>query len=259
VESAPSASGTVLVNLSRQIALEKAANDGGFEIIEPQSDGSVTLASSDVEARLRVIADDAGFLVTVDDAGLARELATEGRYEQAGFQSFIARRPDNVVALIRRVWQLSRALPDAPLKRFEDALAHVGEEFRTEVEALVRRRIGQTEFRAGLLDYWQGRCAVTEIAQPELLRASHIKPWAHCDNNAERLDVYNGFLLTADWDAAFDAGLVSFDVNGATIFSPKLTDTARSRLGEGCLRADRPLTDRHRQYLTWHATRVFVG
>jgi putative restriction endonuclease len=248
MESASSANGEVLVNLSRQIELEKAANDGGFEIIEPQSDGSVMLASSDVEARLIVIADDAGFLVAIDDAGLARELATEGRYEQARLQSFVARRPESLAALIRRVWQLSRALPDAPLKRFEDALAHVGEEFRTEVEALVRRRIGQTEFRAGLLDYWQGRCAV-----------SHLKPWAHCGNNAERLDVYNGFLLTADWDAAFDAGLVSFDANGAAIFSPKLNETARSRLGEGRLRADRPLTDRHRRYLTWHATRVFIG
>ena len=259
VESAPSASGKVLVNLSRQIALEKAANDGGFEIIEPQSDGSVTLASSDVEARLRVIADDAGFLVAVDDAGLARELATEGRYEQARLQSFVAGRPDNLVGLIRRVWQLSRALPDAPLKRFEDALARVGEEFRTEVEALVRRRIGQIEFRAGLLDYWQGRCAVTGIAQPELLRASHIKPWADCGNNAERLDIYNGFLLTADWDAAFDAGLVSFDTNGAAFFSPKVTDAARTRLGEGRLRSERPLTEKHRRYLTWHTARVFLG
>lgn len=247
------------MNLSQQIELEKAANDGGFEIIEPQSDGSVVLGSSDVEARLIVIADEAGFLVSIDDASLTREMATEGRYEQAGPQSFVARRPEYLAALIRRAWQLSRALPDAPLKRFEDALSHVGEEFRTEVEALVRRRIGQTEFRAGLLDYWQGRCAVTGIAQPELLRASHIKPWAHCGNNAERLDVYNGFLLTADWDAAFDAGLVSFDATGAAIFSPKLTKTARSRLGEGRLRADRPLTDRHRDYLTWHATRVFVG
>ena len=66
------------MNLSRQIELEKAANDGGFEIIEPQPDGTVTLASSDVEARLIVIADDAGFLVAVDDDGLARELATKG-------------------------------------------------------------------------------------------------------------------------------------------------------------------------------------
>jgi hypothetical protein len=72
------------VNLSRKIELEKAANDGGFEIIEPQSDGSIALGSSDVEVRLTVIADDAGFVVAINDSGLTRELATEGRYEQAG-------------------------------------------------------------------------------------------------------------------------------------------------------------------------------
>jgi putative restriction endonuclease len=247
------------VNISRQIELEKAANDGGFELIEPLLDGSVVLASSDVEARLIVSADDAGFLVSIDDRGLVRELEAEERYESGGPQTFLARRPDNLAGLIRRIWQLSRALPDAPLKRFEDALAHAGEEFRTEVEALVRRRLGQTEFRAGLLDYWQGRCAVTGIVQPELLRASHIKPWAHCANDTERLDVHNGFLLTADWDAAFDAGLVSFDANGVAIFSPNVTEAARTRLGDGRLRSDRPLTDKHRRYLAWHATKVFVG
>jgi putative restriction endonuclease len=247
------------ITLAHRIVLEKAANDGGFEVIEPQLDGTVALSSSDVGARLRVNADDAGYLVSTDDAGLIRELAAEGRYEPFGPESFVARRAEDLTALIRRIWQLSRALPDAPLKRFEDALAHVGEEFRTEVEALVRRRLGQTEFRAGLLDYWQGRCAVTGIAQPELLRASHIKPWAHCANDAERLDVYNGFLLTADWDAAFDAGLVSFDRDGVAVFSPALSQAARTRLGEGRLRTDRPLTDKHRQYLVWQATRVFVG
>lgn len=246
------------MNLSQRIELEKAANDGGFELIEPRLDGSVALASSDVEAQLIVNADDAGFLVSIDNGGLARELEAEGRYELGGPRTFLARRPGNLAGLIRRIWQLSRALPDAPLKRFEDALAHAGEEFRTEVEAMVRRRLGQSEFRAGLLDYWQGRCAVTGIAQPELLRASHIKPWAHCANDAERLDVHNGFLLTADWDAAFDAGLVSFDANGVAVFSPTLTEAARTRLGDGRLRGDRPLTDKHRQYLAWHATKIFI-
>jgi hypothetical protein len=245
------------VNLSRKIELEKAANDGGFEVIELQLDGTIALASSDVAARLRVSADEAGFVIVIDDVALARELAAEG--QGAGPQAFVARRPEDLTALIRRVWQLSRALPDAPLKRFEKALPQIGEEFRTEVEALVRRRLGQTEFRAGLLDYWQGSCAVTGIAQPELLRASHIKPWAHCENDAERLDVYNGFLLTADWDAVFDAGLVSFATDGVAVFSPTLSQAARTRLGAGRLRADRPLTDKHRQYLAWHATRVFVG
>jgi predicted restriction endonuclease len=114
-------------------------------------------------------------------------------------------------------------------------------------------------FRAGLLDYWQGSCAVTGVAQPEMLRASHIKPWAHCGNNAERLDVHNGFLLTADWDAAFDAGLVSFDRDGAAVHSPMLSQAARIRLGAGRLRADRPITDKHKQYLEWHVSKVFVG
>jgi putative restriction endonuclease len=247
------------VNLSRKIELEKSANDGGFEVIELQFDGTVTLASSDVEARLRVSADDAGFIIAITDLALARELSVEGHYEVVSSQAFVARRPEDLSSLIRRIWQLSRALPDAPLRRFEEALTQVGHEFRTEVEALVRRRIGQTEFRAGLLDYWQGRCAVTDIAQPELLRASHIKPWAHCGNDAERLDIHNGFLLTADWDAAFDAGLVSFNLDGLTMFSPALSEAARTRLDAGRLRADRPLTDRHRQYLAWHAARVFVG
>ena len=34
-------------------------------------------------------------------------------------------------------------------------------------------------------------CAVTGVAEPRLLRASHIKPWAKCDTDAERLDVFD--------------------------------------------------------------------
>jgi hypothetical protein len=83
-----------LAYLSQWIELEKAANDRGFEVIEPRLDGSVALASSDVEAQLIVSADDAGFLVSIDDGGLARELAAEGRYEPGGPQTFLARRPD---------------------------------------------------------------------------------------------------------------------------------------------------------------------
>ena len=39
-----------------------------------------------------------------------------------------------------------------------------------------------------------------------MLRASHSVPWAACASDAERLDVHNGLLLAAHWDAAFDAG-----------------------------------------------------
>ena len=82
------------------------------------------------------------------------------------------------------------------------------------------QRIGQDIFRKALLAYWNGRCPLTGIADPELLRASHIKPWSACETDAERLDVHNGLLLSALWDAAFDKGLVTFADDGTPILSP---------------------------------------
>ena len=73
----------------------------------------------------------------------------------------------------------------------------------TEAERLVIQRIGQDVFRDALMAYWGGRCPLTGITEPGLLRASHIVPWADC-TDAQRLDVHNGLLLSALWDAAFD-------------------------------------------------------
>jgi putative restriction endonuclease len=80
----------------------------------------------------------------------------------------------------------------------------------TEVQRLVRQRVGQQAFRHAMLDYWGGACAVTGVAVPQALRASHAKAWALCATDAERLDVYNGFLLSANLDALFDANLATF-------------------------------------------------
>ncbi len=71
----------------------------------------------------------------------------------------------------------------------------------TEAERLVVQRVGQDLFRSALLDYWQGRCCVTGLSVPSLLKASHIKPWAKCASDNERLDVFNGLLLAPHLDA----------------------------------------------------------
>jgi hypothetical protein len=88
----------------------------------------------------------------------------------------------------------------------------------TEREALISARLGQGLFRTRLMSVWKGRCAVTDIQIPALLRASHIKPWRMSDNS-ERLDPENGLLLVANLDAAFDAGLLSFTDTGRMLFS----------------------------------------
>jgi putative restriction endonuclease len=80
------------------------------------------------------------------------------------------------------------------------------------------------------MDYWGARCPITGITDPALLRASHIVPWAECDD-AQRLDVHNGLLLSALWDAAFDTGLVSFVNDGTVLASLELSVAARTALG----------------------------
>jgi predicted restriction endonuclease len=115
------------------------------------------------------------------------------------------------------------------------------------------QRIGQEIFRARLMDYWQGRCPLTGISDQALLRASHIIPWSQCESDAERLDVHNGLLLSALWDAAFDRALVTFDDEGKPQFSPSLSEPARAEL-----RWNSPLslTDNHRRRLARHRERA---
>jgi hypothetical protein len=83
-----------------------------------------------------------------------------------------------------RVYKLGVSLPDAPLARYRARTADLPQ--TTEAGRFVIQRISQDIFRAALMDYWGSRCPVTGITDPALLRASHIVPWAECDD-AQRL------------------------------------------------------------------------
>lgn len=100
----------------------------------------------------------------------------------------------------------------------------------TEREQLARARIGQGKFRKDLMEYWERACAVSGVTRPELLRASHIKPWSG-SNNFERLDSANGLLLSAAYDAAFDALLISFAEDGSIIAAPDFSPVEMATAG----------------------------
>ena len=127
----------------------------------------------------------------------------------------------------------------------------------TEAERLVVQRVGQDLFRAALLDYWQGRCCVTGLAVPSLLRASHIKPWAKCASDNERLDVFNGLLLAPHLDALFDAGWISFSDQGGMLVSKQLSAAARAQLGIALEWSISGLKTAHRGYLAHHREHEF--
>ncbi len=90
----------------------------------------------------------------------------------------------------------------------------------TESVSTTKVRRGQQYFRNAVLNQFDGRCAITGMAMRELLVASHILPWH--SHPTERLNVLNGISLSRLHDAAFDMGLISFDIHYRLILSSKL-------------------------------------
>ena len=241
--------------------IEMLANNSGFPITQGSDEfgrrfsgpalneksisirwaGEDTLAMrvpSSVSEEMRKDA-ESGAHYSVDDAGLVVFGASGPHADKA----------------IRRAAALIRALPDTPLTTYREKTRTMPA--NTEVERLVKQRIGQDIFRASLEDYWSGRCPITGVTDRALLRASHTKPWAVCENDEERLDAYNGFLLAAHLDAAFDAALMTFDEEGGLLWSSKLSEKAKSILKDGGVKQIR-LAPAHRAYLAHHHARFRV-
>jgi putative restriction endonuclease len=124
----------------------------------------------------------------------------------------------------------------------------------TQKKALINARLGQGKFRRDLLLRW-GSCALLGVNDPLLLVASHIKPWS-VSTDGERLDSYNGLLLTAHVDRAFDKGRISFDLDGRILISPKFLDAALLGINREMVIQIDP---EHRPYLDYHRESVFAA
>lgn len=233
---------------------QKAASQNGFRRILGEESGWAAFGSTTAKGTIYLAATGPSgpWYLALDHLGVIRELdAPEADISGPGCARFVFDTLSTLYAALHRTYGLSVSLPDAPLQEFERRVADLPR--TTEAERLVVQRIGQDVFRDRLMNYWQGRCPLTGISDPALLRASHIIPWAECESDAERLDVHNGLLLSALWDAAFDRALVTFDDQGKPEFSPGLSEQARAEL-----RWNAPilLTDEHRRRLTRHRERA---
>jgi len=90
----------------------------------------------------------------------------------------------------------------------------------TETQATVKVRRGQQFFRQAVLNAYDVRCCISGINVPDLLIASHIKPWGKFPEC--RLNPRNGLCLSALHDAAFDGGLITLDEKLSVILSKRL-------------------------------------
>jgi predicted restriction endonuclease len=118
--------------------------------------------------------------------------------------------------------------------------------------------VGQDLYRKALMQYWNGRCAITGISLPMFLRASHAKPWRDATDR-ERLDVHDGLLLAAHLDIAFDQGFITVTEDGTVLVSPGLPSREREVLAiSGGFRIA-GLRPEHAPYLAWHRERIWQG
>jgi putative restriction endonuclease len=178
-----------------RIRLDKAAVDEGFGLKRRDDGGWLAYDSLGAPASIRLTCAERNYLAAVNHPGVASDLSERWQkwpdidepQTPAGFMAFVVTDTAPLHNLVREIWRLARAVPVEPLRVFEAHTANLPR--TTEAERLVIQRVGQDVFREALLSYWEGRCAVTGVAEPRVLRASHIKPWAKCETDAERLDV----------------------------------------------------------------------
>lgn len=235
---------------------DKVAFQNGFRRSHGETDGWRRYSSTTAQSSIWLAAEENGnWLLALDHAGVLGEISLDlSDAEGPGLARFRFASLTPIYDIMPRLYELAVSLPDAPLKEFLHLTSEMPK--TTEAERLAVLRVGQGIFRDRLITYWQGSCPLTGISDQALLRASHIKPWKDCETDEERLDVHNGLLLSALWDAAFDRGLVTFDDNGRPMLSTQLSEEAATEL-----RWQNPitLTDQHRACLHWHRAKVFDG
>ena len=168
---------------------QKAAWDNGFRLERGVARGWLHYASTTAPGNAWIAGGSqrGPWLLSIDHSGVSAELGIliAAPIGGPGVATFIFETLTQLHAALDRVYKLAVSLPDAPLARFRAKTA--GLPRTTEAERLVIQRIGQDVFRDALMDYWSGRCPITGITDPALLRASHIVPWSEC-NDEQRLE-----------------------------------------------------------------------
>lgn len=121
--------------------------------------------------------------------------------------------------------------------------------------SLVEARTGQGRYKKNLIRI-EPLCRFTGISNPSFLIASHIKPWAKSDRR-EKLDGFNGLLLSPHVDKLFDGGWISISESGNILcVSSEVEDVLESweidkdmHLGE--------FTYEQQEYLKYHRDVIF--
>lgn len=133
----------------------------------------------------------------------------------------------------------------------------------SEEEIPQRGRKGQAKYREELMEQCQ-MCPFTYITDIHLLVASHIKPWA-VSNEKEKIDPYNGYMLSPLYDRLFDKGYITFTNDQRILISNWISQENWDKMKKYCgLDTSKTypfllMDDKRKEYLEYHRNYVFRG
>ena len=110
-------------------------------------------------------------------------------------------------------------------RRLAEDAAEAAIQQRTDISAarksdLLSARYGQGVFRTNL-ELTEHSCRITGALDRRHLWARHIKPWSDCDDS-EKLDGWNGLLMSPHIAHLFERGYISFSDDGDLLVSQEL-------------------------------------
>ncbi len=130
----------------------------------------------------------------------------------------------------------------------------------TKLEQEFRKaRVGQGKYREMLLEQCPF-CPISRISDERILIASHIKPWAAA-TDAEKIDPYNGYILSPLYDKLFDRGFITFTKDRHLILSDFISkyNWNLMKLENDAFIQSLPMDDKRVEYLKFHHESVFKG
>jgi hypothetical protein len=250
------------MDVLKRTLVEKAGHDSGFEYTVSETPESLTLGSARHPLQVEIALANGNYLLLFSNAKqqLLNELKRDFLVQN---REILTESLQGMAVVFKRAAALAHSLPNQAENDFESVLKTELNKFpdnikNTEVERIIRQRVGQDVYRKAMLEYWGGACAVTGVTLSEVLRASHALPWSKCESDSQRLDIYNGLLLNANLDALFDRYLISFDKNGHLLISDKISNKNFELLGLHENMKLRWITVEHEIYLSEHRKFMYL-
>lgn len=246
----------------KRTLVEKAGHDFGFEYTVSETSEFLILGSARHPLQVEIALTNGNYRLLFSNA--KQQLLNELKRDFPVLnREILIESVHSMAVVFKRAAALAHSLPNQAEDDFESVLKAELNKLpdnikNTEVERMVRQRVGQDIYRRAMLEYWGEACAVTGVSIPSILRASHVLPWAKCETDAQRLDVFNGFLLTANLDALFDRFLISFNKYGNIIISEKISEKDKALLGLTSALKLRWVAEEHEKYLRIHRARLLT-